>query len=133
MKRFALALPVLLAACLLGNMESTAQQQGGEVYWMSVSTVPLGKMQDYLAFVQKDLKPAQEKAGYHFVSGWLTIVGDIEEVVVVAKFGNMDAYQKSRAALTASPEWKVVGTKMEGLTRGVHTRLMVSLPDMTTK
>ena len=124
---------VLFTIFVLSYTTSIAQQKGGKIYWMSTVTVPLGKMQEYHSFAEKELIPAQVKAGYRYVAGWQTIVGEIEEVVVVAEFDNMDAYQKSRETLMASPEWKSVGANLAGLTRGVHTKMMIALPYIKMK
>lgn len=133
MKKVVFVLLAVALICVFCASDGIAQQPSGKVYWMSTVTVPLGKMQDYLAFSAKELVPEQEKHGYRFVAGWQTIVGDIEEVVVVAEFENMDAYQKARAGLMASAEWKSMGAKLEGLSRGVHTRMMASLPFIKMK
>ncbi len=133
MRKTCLLFLALLTMLMLVYMQCLAQQQGEKIYWMATSTVPLGKMQAYHAFEEKELIPAQEKAGYRFVNGWQTIVGEIEEVMVVAEFDNMDAYQKARATLMASPEWKSVAAHLEDLTRGVHTRLMSALPYIKMK
>lgn len=133
MKKFTfvlLAVAMLIACCATDGL---AQQPAGKVYWMSTTVVPLGKLQEYYAFASKELIPLQEKSGYRFVAGWQTIIGDIEEVVVVAEFENMDAYQKARAGLTGSDAWKAVGSKMDGLTRGVHTRMLTALPYIKMK
>jgi hypothetical protein len=133
MKRFNLALLALLTACVLSNADVYAQQKGGKVYWMSTVTVPLGRMQDYHAFAAKELIPEQEKNGYHFVAGWQTIIGDIEEVVVVAEFDNMDAYYAARASLLGSAEWKAMGAKLDSFMRGIHTRMLIALPYIKMK
>ena len=133
MNKSNLALLVLLSLLVLGYTEGTAQQKSGKIYWMSTATVPLGRMQDYHTFAEKELIPMQEKAGYHYVAGWQTIVGEIEEVVLVAEFDNMDAYQKARVALWANPEWKAVAANLDGLSRGVRTRMLSALPYIKMK
>jgi hypothetical protein len=133
MNKLHFALLALLAMLMLGYTQSTAQQKSGRIYWMSISTVPLDKMQEYHAFAEKELIPAQEKAGYRYVAGWQTIVGEIEEVVLVAEFDNMDAYQNARATLMASPEWKAVSAHLDGLSRGVRTRMLSALPYVKMK
>jgi hypothetical protein len=133
MKKMHFALLALLTMLMLGYAESTAQQKNGKIYWMSTVTIPLGKMPEYHVFAERELIPAQEKAGYRYVAGWQTIVGEIEEAVVVAEFDNMDAYQNARATLMASPEWKVVSANLDGLSRGVRTRMLSALPYIKMK
>jgi hypothetical protein len=132
-KKLQLALLAISLIFFLTCAESSAQQKAGKIYWMSTTNVSLYKMQEFHAFVEKELIPVQEKAGYHYVAGWQTIVGDIEEVSLVAEFDNMDAYQKARAALWASPEWKAVSANLEGYSRGIRTRMMVALPYIKMK
>jgi len=128
MKKLILAL-LVLGVFLLGNRsDSLAQQQSAKVYWMSTVVVPLGKLQEYHAFAEKELVPVQEKNGYHYVAGWQTIIGDIEEVIAVAEFDNMDAYFKARASLLGSVEWKSLGAKIDALSRGIRTRMLTAVP-----
>ncbi|MER3523894.1 MAG: hypothetical protein C4326_07445 [Ignavibacteria bacterium] len=128
MKTLSLFTLVLCFVLSVSLSKATAQPKAGKIYWMSTATVPLGKMRDYHTFAEKELVPAQEKAGYRFVAGWQTIVGDIEEVIVVAEFDNMDAYQKARSALMSSPEWRSVSASLDSYTRGVRSGLMIALP-----
>jgi hypothetical protein len=132
-KKLQLALVAVSLIFFLAGAQSPAQQRSGKIYWMSTTTVPLGKMQEFHTFVEKELMPLQEKAGYHYVAGWQTIVGDIEEVSLIAEFDDMDAYQKARTTLFASPEWKAVTSHLEGFSRAVRTRMMVALPYIKMK
>ena len=133
MKTLNVLLLVLVILLLLSHSDIRAQQQTGKVYWMSTVVVPLGKLQDYHLFAEKELFPLQEKHGYHFVAGWQTIIGDIEEVIAVAEFDNMDSYLNARVSLLGSPEWKAMGAKLDGLTRGIRTRMLTALPYIKMK
>ena len=133
MKKFSFALLILSGMLVLGYTGSTAQQKSEKIYWMSYATVPLGKMSAYHKLEQEKLVPAREKAGYHYVAGWQTIVGEIEEVITVTEFDDMNAYQKARAALLSSPEWKAAIADMADMTRGAHTSLMSALPYIKSK
>lgn len=106
----------------------TARQKGRKIYWMSTVNIPFGKMKEFHAFLEKELIPAQEKLGYHFVNGWQTIIGDIEEVTEVAESENMDACQRARANLMGSPEWTALGQKCDALTKSIHTNCAIALP-----
>jgi hypothetical protein len=123
---FALLLSGLVL--MLCHSESLAQQKDEKVYWMSTVSVPFAKLSEYHTFMEKEALPVYEQNGYHYVAGWQTIIGDIEEVVTVAEFESLAAYQKARFSLLANPEWKALGPKMEGLTKGVRTRMMAALP-----
>lgn len=133
MKKLTLTLLAVSMIAVFCQRDVVAQQQGGKVYWMSTVVVPLGKLQDYHAFAAKELIPQQEKHGYHFIAAWQTIIGDIEEVVVVAEFDNMEAYYKARVSLLGSPEWKAMGPKLDALTRGIHTRMLSAIPSIKMK
>lgn len=133
MKKLNLALLVLGIFLLGSHSDSFAQQQSAKVYWMATVVVPIGKLPEYHAFAEKELIPTQEKYGYRFIAGWQTIIGDIEEAVVVSEFENMDAYLKARVALLGSAEWKTVGTKMDALSRGIRTRMMSAVPYIKMK
>ncbi len=133
MKRLVAFLFVLIGLMLLFQTETLAQQPSGKVYWMSTIVVPLGKLQDYHAFAEKEQFPLQEKYGYRFVAGWQTIIGDIEEVIAVAEFDSMDAYLKARVSLLGSVEWKALAPKIDALSRSVRTRMMSALPYVKMK
>jgi hypothetical protein len=128
MTRLLVSLLVPVIMLLLSHMDTMAQQQSGKVYWMSTAVVPLGRLQDYHAFAQKEYVPTQEKYGWRFVAGWQTIVGDIEEVISVAEFDDMNAYLKARVSLLGSPEWKALAPKFDAFIKGARTRLMTALP-----
>jgi len=124
---FLLLLLLLTANC------SLAQQKSAKVYWMVTTTVPLSKIPEYHRFAEKELFPALEKYGYTIVAGWQTIIGEIEEVIVVAEFDDMNAYMQARSNLLRSPEWKAMGPAMEALTRSTTTRMMTALPFVAMK
>lgn len=128
MKRMALFLSILALLLLPTPHDSSAQQPSQKVFWMALIEVPLGKASEYHAFAEKELVPLQEKHGYHFVGAWQTIVGEIEEVVVIAEFENMNAYQQARVSLLSSEEWKMTRPKMNELTKGIQTRFLSATP-----
>lgn len=133
MKGLALSVCILAVVLLSAPQDSGAQQLGQKVYWMAIIQVPLGELSQYHAFAEKELVPLQEKYGYRFVGTWQTIVGEVEEVVVIAEFESMAAYHQARVSLVTSEEWKVVGPRMSALTRGIRTRFMSATPYSTTK
>ena len=119
----------LVGAVLLGTADrALAQQPSTKVYWLAVTDVPLGKLAEYHAFVQTDLKPLQEKHGYKFVAVWQTIVGDIQQVVIIAEFESMATYHQARVSLLASPEWRAHSAKFDALTRGIRTSFLSATP-----
>ena len=128
MKRLNLLVWVLGIFLFASHTESLAQQQSAKVYWMQTVTVSLGKLQDYHSFAEKEMRPLQEKHGYHFVAGWQTVIGDIEEVILVAEFDNMDAYLKARMSLLASAEYRSHQPRIDALVKGIRTRMMTALP-----
>jgi hypothetical protein len=118
---------------MLSNVGLFAQQKEGKIYWISTVTVPLGKIKEYHAFLEKELMPVQEKLGYRYVGGYQTVVGDIEEITAVAEFESMDAYQKARAGLMASTEWITLGQKLDSLIRGIQTKFAIAIPYLKAK
>ncbi len=124
---------VLLTVLCAGQTLSFAQQTDGKIYWMGISSVPLAYMPEFIKFSQNQLVPAQAKAGYHHIGGWQTIVGNIQEVVVIVEFDNMEAYQKARANLMASSEWKALAPDLAKLVTETHSRFMIALPNMNVK
>ena len=119
-----LALAILL---LMTYTDSLAQVQSEKVYVMITVTVPLDKLPEYHALEETELIPLQEKYGYHFMAGWQTMIGDIEETIRVAEFDNMDAFLKARAGFLGRPEWKTLAPKFGPLSRGVQTRMLSAL------
>ncbi|MEX2116457.1 MAG: NIPSNAP family protein [Bacteroidota bacterium] len=133
MKTFNLFVCLLSICILAGFTQGLAQQPTAKVYWMQILTVSLGKLPDYHTFAEKEMRPLQEKHGYQFVAGWQTIIGDIEEVILVAEFDNMDAYLKARMSLLASAEYKSLQPKVDALLKGIRTRMMTAVPYVKMK
>jgi len=104
--------------------ESIAQKTSSKVYWMATIEVPLGKLSEYHAFNAKEMSPVMERYGYKPVATWQTIVGDIQEVIFVAEFENMEAYNKARNNYLGSEEWKSLSKKLDSLSNRIKTRFL---------
>jgi hypothetical protein len=113
---------------VLNQNSGIAQQLGDKVYWMSTVEVSISQLQSYYTFNAKELVPLMEENGYTPVASWQTIVGDIEEVIFVAEFENMEAYHKARKNLLNSIDWPTVSKKLDSLIKSVHTRLLSAAP-----
>lgn len=112
---------------------SHAQQLEPKVYWMMVVEVPLGHLSEYHAFAKEEQNPLMEKHGYKIIATWQTIVGPVEEVIVVAEFASMADYHKARVSLVTSEAWKTAGAKTSELTRSIQTRFLSALPYSSIK
>ena len=120
-------LPVLFGLVLLSaNAES--QQLGQRVYWMAVTEVSIGQLSEYHAFAEKEMNPLMENHGYRIIATWQTIVGEIEEVVMVAEFESMTAYHEARVSLLTSEEWKKVSIKFSEMTKSIKSRFLSGTP-----
>ncbi len=128
MKKFILCLSVI--GVLLGTMHSNllAQQPQAKVYWMITIEIPLAKLGEYHQLAAAELAPMQEKYGYKFIGSWQTIVGNIEQVISIAEFENMEAYNKARQGFLGSEEWKAFSKKTDGMIKGVKTRFLWATP-----
>ncbi len=113
---------------LLSQSSGTAQQLGDKVYWMATIEVPVGKLESYHAFNSRELLPLMEENGYSPIAVWQTIVGNIEEVIFVAEFENMEAYQKARESLLSSIDWQTVSKKLDSFSKSINTRLLSAVP-----
>ena len=113
---------------LIGQSSGMAQQLGDKVYWMSTVEVSLSKLESYYIFSANELIPLMEENGYTPIASWQTIVGDIEEVIFVAEFENMEAYHNARKNLVSSIDWPHVSKKLDSLIKSVHTRLLSAAP-----
>ena len=119
----------LVAVFFLFNSNNVYSQDSGEkVYWMSTIEVPLGKLEAYHSFNRRELLPLMIEHGYNPVATWQTIVGEIEEVIFVAEFENMQAYNKARVSLLGSVDWQTASKKFESLTKGISTRFLRAAP-----
>ncbi len=128
MKKVMPILGVLVILLLLMTTNSITQQADEKVYWMATFEVPLVNLEKFHAAISQEFVPLAEKHGYHIIAGWQTIVGNIEEVILVAEFENMGAYHKARVSLLTSEEWKSFNEKYGTLSRGIKTRFMSALP-----
>ncbi|MGB5848887.1 MAG: NIPSNAP family protein [Ignavibacteriaceae bacterium] len=113
---------------LLSQSSGMAQQLGEKVYWMSTVEVSMSKLQSYYTFNANELIPLMEEHGYTPVASWQTIVGDIEEVIFVAEFENMEAYHNARKSLLSSIDWTDVSRKLDSLIKSIHTKLLSAAP-----
>ena len=113
---------------LLSQSSGIAQQLGDKVYWMSTVEVSLSKLQSYYIFSANELVPLMEENGYTPIASWQTIVGDVEEVIFVAEFENMEAYHNARKSLLNSIDWPNVSKKLDSIIKSVHTRLLSAAP-----
>lgn len=113
---------------LFSQSNGMAQQLGDKVYWMSTVEVSLSKLESYYIFSANELIPLMEENGYTPIASWQTIVGDIEEVIFVAEFENMEAYHNARKNLVSSIDWPHVSKKLDSLIKSVHTRLLSAAP-----
>ncbi len=119
---------IIATLILLSQSSGTAQQLGDKVYWMATIEVPVGKLESFHAFNSRELIPLMEENGYSTIAVWQTIVGSIEEVIVVAEFENMEAFQKARVSLLSSIDWQTVSKKLDSLSKTVSTRLLSTAP-----
>jgi hypothetical protein len=119
----------LVAVFSLFNFDNSyAQDSGEKVYWMSTIEVPLGKLEAYHSFNRRELMPLMIEHGYNPVATWQTIVGEIEEVIFVAEFENMQAYNTARVSLLGSDDWQTASNKFNSLTKGISTRFLRAAP-----
>jgi hypothetical protein len=128
MKRVTLTLVIATVLVMLAGSNSVAQKLGEKVFWMSTAEVPLGNLTEYHALLQNEQIPAMEKYGYSIVGVWQTIVGDIQSVIILAEFKDMNAYGTARRAWLGSDEWKVVGKKATELGMHVKTAFLNAAP-----
>ena len=129
MKKLFLIIGVILIAITVIHNDVSAQDVPAKVYWMITVEVPVGKLAEYHSFARDELFPVQEKYGYNFIGSWQTIVGDIEEVISIAEFDNMEAYNNARRSFLGSEEWKTsVGKKVDSFVRSIKTRFLRATP-----
>ena len=119
---------IIAILILFSQSSGMAQQLGDKVYWMSTVEVSMSKLQSYYSFNAKELIPLMEEHGYVPVASWQTIVGNIEEVIFVAEFENMEAYHKARKSLLSSVDWPNVSRKLDSLIKSIHTRFLSTAP-----
>ena len=128
MKKHFLFISAILIAIIVIQKDVLAQEKSSKVYWMITAEVPLGKLAEYHAFNKEELRPVQEKYGYKFIGSWQTIIGDIEQVISIAEFENMEAYNKARVAFLGSEEWKTsLGSKVDTFLKSIKTRFLRAL------
>ena len=116
-------LPILFGLLLLPS-NAEPQQLGQRVYWMAVTEVSIGQLSEYHAFAEKEMNPLMEKHGYRIIATWQTIVGDIEEIVMVAEFESMTSYHEARVSLVTSEEWKKVSINFSEMTKSIKSRFL---------
>jgi len=128
MKKFTSIIAVFAIMFFTLPQNTLAQKPSAKVYWMITAEVSIGQLAEYHAFAQKELRPVQEKYGYKFIGTWQTIVGKIEQVISIAEFENMEAYNNARRNFLTSDEWKSMSKKLDTLMRKVETRFLRAMP-----
>lgn len=128
MKRSSVFLGIVVMLFILNNHSLYSQQSGEKIFWMATVEVSLGKLDSYHSFNYNEMIPLMEQSGYKSVAAWQTIVGDIEEIIFVAEFDNMAAYQKARTNLLSSIEWADVSRKFDSLAKSIKTKLLIAAP-----
>jgi hypothetical protein len=123
-KAFAPALAALVVALVLTQVGFAAKQSSDKVFWMTVSEVPVEKLERYHTLAAETIMPLFEDHGCRWVASWQTLVGDVEEVVNVAEFENIAAYHRAKVSLLASPEWKQLSGTLRPLVRSTEQRLL---------
>ena len=120
-----IALVVLTAG---PGVPAIAQTNPDKIYWQQTVTVPLGKLKDFHAFAAQEGVPFLKKHGYPIIIVWQTVVGDIEEVEMIAEFESMDAYNKARQAVFSSDQWPAISARLNELTQHISTDMLVATP-----
>ncbi len=124
-----LAIVVAFSVLFVMNpIDVTSQDLGDKVYWMATAEVRLADLAAYHAMNENEQVPLLEKHGYNVIGVWQTIVGDIEEVVILAEFENMTAYHEARKSVLGSEEWKALSEKHGGLTKSIRSRFLSAAP-----
>lgn len=128
MHKFLIIIAIIIALLSIHPYNGYGQQMDEKVYWMVTIDVSMGKLADFHAFNGKEMSPAMDRYGYKPVVVWQTIVGDIEQVIFVAEFVNMEAYNKARIKWLGSDEWKVMSKKLDLYAKKITTKFLRSTP-----
>ena len=128
MKSIVSIIGIVAFLVLVNSNDVKAQQSSEKVFWMVTVEVPLGKLEAYHNFNRRELLPLMIEHGYTPVATWQTIVGEIEEVIFVAEFESMAAYNAARVSLRGSNDWHDVSKKFDSLIRGVKSRFLSAAP-----
>ena len=127
MKVLLTTLCVATLVCLAPS-ESKAQELGEKVYWMATAEVPIANLAAFHEYAGNTLLPLQERHGYNFIVVWQTIVGDIEEVVMVAEFEKLAAYHEARVSLLGSEAYAASIPRFNELARSLRLRFLGAAP-----
>ena len=128
MKKASFFLSIIATLIILTNYSVYSQQSGEKVFWMATVEVSLGRLEAYHSFNYNELIPLMEEHGYKQVASWQTIIGNIEEVIIVAEFNDIAAYHKARVSLLNSMEWQDVSRKFDSITKNISTKLLRATP-----
>lgn len=124
MKKLSLITIIFVLTLFLLPRDSVAQKSSDKVYWMITVEIALENLSKYHDLAARELIPMQEKYGYKFIGSWQTIVGNIQEVISISEFENMDAYNKARQDFLGSDEWKVFIKENPDLLKNIKTRFL---------
>lgn len=123
-KHLASVLAALVLALAATQIASAARESTDKVFWMTISEVPISKLAEYHTLAAETIMPLFEDHGCSWVASWQTVVGDVEEIVAVAEFENIDAYHSARVSLLNSPEWEHLSSTLRPLLRNSKSRIL---------
>ncbi len=114
---FASAIAALAVILVFTQVGFTAEPPSDKVYWMTISEVPVERLQRFHDLSAETIIPLFEDHGCRWVASWQTVIGDVEEVVNVVEFESIDAYHSAKVSLLASPEWKQLTSELRPLVK----------------
>jgi len=123
-KVLASAVTALVVTLMLTQVGAAAKPPSDKVYWMTISEVPVERLQQFHDLSAETIIPLFEDHGCRWVASWQTVIGDVEEVVNVVEFESIDAYHRAKVSLLAGPEWKQLGSELRPLVRSSKQLLL---------
>ncbi|KPJ85521.1 MAG: hypothetical protein AMS18_16240 [Gemmatimonas sp. SG8_17] len=118
------AIAALMVILMLTQVGFAAKQPSDKIYWMTISEVPVERLQQFHELSAETIIPLFEDHGCRWVASWQTVIGDVEEVVNVVEFETIDAYHRAKVSLLASSEWEQLSSELRPLVRSSKQLLL---------
>ena len=88
-------------------------------------TIQPGKMNAYVDIFETVANPVAQKHGLQLVAYFISKVGQLNQVVHIWQYKNMEEFEVLREKRDADPEWAVYRQKIAGMITAQEDKIMV--------
>jgi len=88
-------------------------------------TIQPGKMNTYVEIFETVAYPVAQKHGLQLVAYFISKIGQLNQVVHIWQYNNMEEFESLREKRDSDPEWGVYRAKIAGMITAQEDKIMV--------